>query len=434
MEADGEALSFAELELPTDRTMPEEENFCAVPWLRGESDGAASAKTEEMLRQFKVFDDEPERKEDDEGGQVTLVADPQRYLEVWANHLAEQNPDRFGDEDETLVPVSDNAKAINAEKFSNLKTAAARVLETLHEKPEIWTDLESALDRPHAYLLPHFGSEVFLTQVNSWDRTLSHDTSLLAAVRMRMLGAHASGDHGTAVPSLRVGARLLEAFGNDSISSSEWAASHQWRLFLDGVTHGLWSDDWVEDAEALQICQAALEALSLKDTVHRNLRTRQVLVAEFLGRVKAERKRFDPEMNDHLSGNERAVLNYAPQGWFLSNAAYGIDLVNRTQLAAIRRRAPMGELLEERNMAEADLVGLSELQRMNFALTVLFYQYGGDLLVELIALEARRRQAVIAFALYRYRLDHDQKFPATLAALVPDFLAEIPADHTFRTS
>jgi hypothetical protein len=43
-------------------------------------------------------------------------------------------------------------------------------------------------------------------------------------------------------------------------------------------------------------------------------------------------------------------------------------------------------------------------------------------------METRRRQAILACALHRYRLDHDGRFPERLEALVPTYVEAVLRD------
>ena len=388
LHARGVATSFAELatRYPGAGDVPEEENFCAIPWLAADKDGDPGAAANEMNTALGVFDRSASGAED--GGEMdggALSALPTDIV-VWAVHFRELReaeasadwppsstlgslaPAEYVRRIERLEAEAEQRRADAAELDESeiLKFVSAAV-ETFH--PSVWTDLREALPRPNSRFLPLPSQR--LSRLNGIDGMISSPAinvvfPLIKALRLRMVLAARSGDRKTVHECLEIGARFREAAVGEPFFIGYLIEMELIEKWLQGLAEVLWLREFAGDADFLNFGQQQLGRMDLAASF------RQSYVSEFAFAVEGveeqKKSRAYESYFDEISRSQEALLKVAPHGWFDLNTALIGDLNLRIMFPAMEGSYEFHELQAAFEQAERELASFewfSELEQFS---------------------------------------------------------------------
>jgi len=420
LRAKGEATTIEELNLRTRDEVPDEENFCTIPWLMANEDGTESAAMKELAAQLSF---------------VAGSAYEPRLIVRALGKPAFGFPGNISTLAETLKLALEE-KAIEPDQTMLAEARddhAAQVLALLNGATEFWGAAEEARLRPHAIWLPTFREMAQNRTETLLEIRLPggpEATMLFRALSIRTVAAAHAGDIETALRSLEVSQRLWEAYSHEPTMLATVVTHAAFANTIDSVTECLWTEEFQTDDAALKRLALIFTKWDMMAMVSRTVRGElivhcdmiesnadrrgEMLAAVFLTRTK-------------YSSPVPEFLYLAPRGWFAANAALSADRFDRTLLDGIRR-ADFPIFFQGVSQLDTELRSQSVPQRFNRCFSALNLPIYVTVLQTVGYVEAMRRQILIACALYRYRLAKNGMFPSTLDELVPEFLDEVLVD------
>jgi len=411
LRAKGEATTLDELALPQRGEIPDEENFCSLPWLILNRDGTDSPAVEELKNKLKILGASHEDR------MLSKKAEGAPWLGFPSDFMARaRTMDLIADEENIYVdPVMMETTGDDS---------LARIVVYMDSLESHWEAAEAALDRRHAYFLPLV--EERLEEVEGVMLQMSYPSISIAqgvskALALRASVAIARGEHETALRSLEVGSRLREAIVNDGNLIGGLVAVTVFAVQIGPVVECLWDKSLQRDAEKLQRLESILESWDLQKILMHSIRSELVFMSD--GMQQLSKLRGDIAREYGL-GSWSALV---PPGWWHANAAYGADLTDRTLLDACRS-GRYAELRTAAALMATELDSLNRIEQIFNALVVMSFGSYERIIDSYSYCEALRRQAAIMCSLYRYQIDHDGALPETLDELVPDYMSSVPAD------
>lgn len=419
LRAKGEPLSFAELVPP----MPlEDENFAMTPFFRGFFDKSISAdgKTPvwSVRQQESKLPDWPDKLQDDRNWRLG-----ERHEFAWNRRVTElqNSPVQKESAQEELAVRS---RTTDRNELDGVDLTANKPIETVRQLLEksrpVMAEIETAVLRPKSQFPVHYEDNIsaIIPHVAKL-KTLGRLFSLRALVHLEASDAEAS------LKDVATTLRLAESLKSEPILISALVRISILELAMQPVWQGLANRRW--DDGQLRTLQTQLNAIDLLAAYSFSIRGERMFALDFCDLVERERNLGDMGMIDDSSdshGLRYRLWNYAPRGWYAYNKAAIARLMGDT-LPAID---PVEERFDPASI-KAYESGVDRLFRGDARLLLARH------IVPAVGKAAQRfalgqtslDQALIACALERHRLGRGG-YPATLAELVPDYLAKVPHD------
>jgi len=418
LRAKGEATTIEDLNLPTRDEVPDEENFCAIPWLIANDDGTDSLAVEQLRSVLRLFGGSPE--------------EPDLLGDVWGKAMLGYRGD-----------VSALARLLELNATEGGNTLPASILQEAEDDPLLLSraylnlaedyakTAEAARKKPLARFLPLYEQRLALASGSTFHiriPSLSTSQDLCKYLVIRALVATRSGDFETSLRSLEVAQRLGEAVANEQCWIAGLVAVTQFSVMLQPIAECLWDGSFINDASRLLQLQLTLEAWDLNEVLAQSLRGEVVFFNEgmrWFSRHPAEAPNtFDGSLGGLAIGPWATLI---PSGWWIANAAFNAELSDRTLLEACRNGSH-ADLVSGAERLETEIDSLTPIKSFYRAIVAVQGHPFSSIIRRFSHAEARRRQAIVVCALYRYRLDKEGKFPTTLDELVPSYLDSVPAD------
>lgn len=411
LRAKGEATTVEELNFPTRKEVPDDENFCSLPWLVGNLDGTDSPAVEELRNELKILG---HSREDRVLSKVAEGAPLQGFRGDFSARARVMD----------LVAEEEGIKVYAVKMEQPGDDSPARIAAHINSMESKWKQAEEALTRPHAHLLPFV--EERLEAVDGVMFQLSHPSFSVAqgaskALALRASVAVARGDHETALSSLKIGGRLQEAVVSDGNLISGLVALTILGAQMESVAVCLWDDSFQKNADKLQRLESILESWDVQQILAQSIRGELVYAVVGLQQIA---KLPAGTLREQGLGSWSVLV---PPGWCHGNAAYGADLTDRTLLDACRTGRHVNVRAAAARMA-AELNSLNRMEQFQKALAVMSLGSYERIIDGFSYCEAMRRQAIIMCALYRFRIDHGGVIPVALDELVPAYLESVPVD------
>ena len=415
LRAKGEPTTIAELNLPQHSNIPEEENFGAVKWIRANEDGGESTEMEEVRRRLALY--------------RHYLRDRQAREDF---NWSMGNPFIGKPSDLALYTRSLDiaARELRIEPPAESEPYHIRLTAYLDLHADIWAGLLEAKERKHAIALPLL-SERYAQTRNPYHvsfQALEISRTIVSANRYRALLAAELQAPTAFVDYFEVGSQLTELCANERISFGILVAITNTAVMTNSFAEALWNDNFVATLkdEHFRRLQISLQRSDFHVLFHQAQQTDLALTVDSLLAFPQHRKELVQEWGGH--GPPSWALSIAPSGWFASNGAYLGASYEDYLLAPFRDGACLGEILESAAHWQTEIKGFNPAQEINYSLALMSTGSPEKILQRAIYSEARRRQALIVCALYRYRLGQNNAFPESLTQLTPAYLTAIPND------
>ncbi|MCB1205285.1 MAG: hypothetical protein KDN18_13575 [Verrucomicrobiae bacterium] len=379
---EGETLDFAQL-LPD--SIPDSENFCAVPALHGIADEEAGKSAREALAPFDL-------KTRTEG--ETLPA--------------------LGNSAQTGIPT-DLAPWIES-LVKNPDGGANALLEILSDQEPVLAEFADALDRPEARWTPQWRERelpailfaISLPQYNT-------SQNLARSLALRTLAAAEVGDVQTAHESVRILLRLAEANSQDPCLIGLLVTSSHTSLAANGV----WTlcRDRVGSPEDFGRLETSLGRLNLTEATGQAWRTELAAGVSTIESLGNSSKWSQAEWEFLLGSGDIRNVGLIPRGWLFQNAATLAELQWRHGLKPFREGGLVA-MQEASGEMEKEILKLrdSPLKWPGSFLATMILPATAATTTNVIHTEVLLTQARVACALERFHLTHRQ-YPGNLSEL-----------------
>lgn len=379
---EGETLEFADL-LP--ESIPDQENFCAVPALRGIADEEGGKSAREAMAAFDL--------KTRTGGET---------LPAVENSAQTGKPTDLAPWIEALVGNPDGG--------------AGSLLEALSEQEPVLAELADALDRPEARWTPQWKERdlpaiLFAISLPHYNTS----QSLARGLALRTLAATEAGDVTAAHESVRILLRLAEANSEDPFligllvtsSHANFAANGVWALCRNRVGSP-------EDFERLA---AALARLDLTEATHRAWRTEMAAGVSTIEALAHPSKWSQGEREFFFGNGDLRNIGLIPRGWILQNAATLAELQWRHGLKPLREGGLVAMQDASGDMEKEILkLGDSPLKWPGSFLAAMILPATAATTMNVIHTDVLLTQSQIACALEGFHLAHRQ-YPESLSEL-----------------
>ncbi len=404
LRAKGEPLSFAELVPPMP---PADENFAMTPFFRGFFDKSLSADGKTPVWSVRLQESKSK-------------------LPDWPNKLKDWYRWRLGERYEfawsgleVRAASTDRNQLDGIDITTNAPVEAMRQL--LEKSRPILDEIQTAVRRPKSQFPVHYEDNVSTMLPH-----LAPLKSLGQLLSLRALARLEAGDAVAALQDVLTTIRLAESLRDEPVLISGLVRIAILDQAMQPIWQGLADRKW-NDGQ-LRDLQSQLVAIDLLVAYQLSARGERIFAQEFCDLVEQERNLGAMGMLDNSDDSHSfhyRLWNYAPKGWYDYNKAviarthqdYSLPAVD----PAARRYHP-----ETTDAYDAEVIGMMSQQRKYFIARMLL-PAGGKAAKKFVLAQTSVDQAVIACALERHRLAHGS-YPATLAELVPDYLAVVPHD------
>jgi len=263
-------------------------------------------------------------------------------------------------------------------------------------------------DCPAAILLPHLGSLRMSSQVLS----------------LRISAELQNGQSEKALDDVALLLRLMGSIRQEPTLISQLVRMAIFQFTINPIYEGLAEHRW-SDAQltAMGDMLQKIDFFTDFQTGMHGERVWDVAIVDWLGRC--DKKDFSNMLGDSHSAGLWLMLKCAPSGWLEQNKVWLCDFyTNLNAVANLDNR-----IMRPAAVSQSDLFFIRECSRItprNFA---------GRILLPALAPCSKKFAynqgtldlACTAVALERHRLAHDE-YPKTLAALAPQFIAQVPRD------
>ncbi|MGK0184847.1 MAG: hypothetical protein ACI9R3_000621 [Verrucomicrobiales bacterium] len=399
LEADGITLDLGDLLHPT---VPDEENFCAIPLLRElplvidhDTEKGEPGAIRRRLSSITIF------KHSEGGPKIPIrkrayLAGKPTDLEPWRSYIEQTGS----------LPVP------------NTGDAAADILEGMKTFAPEFEELAAALDRPYAVLIPRLEERLQgVEPLNSLSvPSYSAIQAITYTLSLRASAAAQTGNAATAIESFRIIARFAEAVGNEKTLMSLLVQS----TLIATMERGIWELLWSRSASAaeLQTLEHALRKIDLQSANLTAMQMELIMVTDYLELAKTTSPVKLAHLPPDLEPSEPIGTALSPNGWWDQNKVTIVD--------AYRERVI--EPLTEQNFGKAKaLEQVNDLASGPYNFMVTRANAAWGLPVRFFLLENKLRQMRTACALERYYIAHGA-YPDSLEMLVPDFIDAVPLD------
>jgi hypothetical protein len=248
--------------------------------------------------------------------------------------------------------------------------------------------------------------------------------SLSTLLQLRSIAALEVGLPNQAFSELRLGLRLADSIGKEPILIDHLVRIAMLGINLQTLCEGLARHAW-NDAQlaALQKELGAIDLLAEYKLAMRGERAFAVSTLDYM-----RRQRFELKLSDVADGvPDTRIMSLLPSGWFYQNMRAISRMHQDFTLPVVDEKAH--RVLMDRMIAleqETDRLGQAGFQPYTIFAKLLFPA------ITKSATKTGRMQAMVdaarvACALERYHLAN-ARWPETLAALTPQFLANVPPD------
>ena len=302
------------------------------------------------------------------------------------------------------------------------QTPAADVLFALGEFETNLATLRAASQRPVMRLPFDYSKGFFLTmEVGRPAESLWKAVHLLS---LRASAELAQGQSEAALQDILLGLQLAEVMSKTPLDYVQRHRRGMIQFCLQPVWDGLAAHRW--NNGQLATLQKKLAAVDLPAGYHRGVHGDALLYMNLCDQVLALASGRPSELATRMQPDERvigwAARTFYPVGWLYQDKTWIYRFYERHadpfQAAAFRNK-PWDKLKAEDQTATDPMLVILVLPKLREC-------FEGSS-VGALMMQTFVQQAATACALERFRLAHGQ-YPETLESLVPDYLAQVPAD------
>ena len=297
---------------------------------------------------------------------------------------------------------------------------ARAVFLALEAHHAVFAELVAAARRPRAVFTPSLRERAQrLRNMHDLPGFVTTSITLGRLLQLRARAALACGEVPEALAMLRVIWRLREASLGEASLLSQLVANAYGGIW-NGVARAMLATPGLTDEQCAALAATSGEWSTVEELEH-TFRGETGLVLHFYHKNRAEMQRTEAW---DVGGFRKAMLRFGPSGWVDQNMAtqlqrrmdYLLEPMRRGGLAALPAAIAAEEALNESSR--------ERWMPSSFLLT----HSGESILLPLnIHRDFRVRLTLLGIAMERYRLKNG-RYPATAAALVPDFIASLPED------
>lgn len=383
--------------------VPDHENFCAIPLLLdlplvidGDMEmGAPGAKRRHLsaFTYFKKVEGAPKIPRQ----KPPIISGERADLSQWRTYI----------EGTGLFTIPDTGNP------------AADILEGLNVYAPIFEEMATAVDRPYAVFIPGIAQRLQGHEPLSSLSTPHYSViqACVATLKMRAIASAQNGDAETALTSLRIIARLVEAIGNEA-SVLGWLVQTTAVAVMD---RGVWEflNSRTATAQQLHALESTLSNIRIRDSLRSAMQMEVIMATDYLELAKTtsmvELAHLPPEMEPP----EELGPALVPNGWWDQNK---VVIANRF----------LHQVLEPLSTGsfEQALLASKEPPPQSSPYSFIAAQHGSisDMLpIRLISQECVNLQMRTSCALERYHIAN-REYPESLGALIPNFLQTMPLD------
>lgn len=401
LRAQGEPLSFAELVPPMP---PEEENFAMTPFFLGAFDKTVDPATGK--ERWRLWQEQQVQREQPVPP-VGIATHGQWQLSERARIKWNQT-ELATLEAELGGPLHTNQSFGVLRQYLALKESELAEVEIAAQRPQ--SQFPVRYQDNVGALLPHL-SEL---------KRLGRLFSLRAFARLD------AGEPGPALMDIMTSLRLADATIREPILISQIVRQNIIDFALQAIWEGLADRVWT--ADQIQSLQDRLAGIDMLNAYRASMRGERIFGMDLCDIAERDRNLQAlgaPDGSSNAPDLLEMIGNQAPKGWYVYNKTVIARLHTDYSLPAIDpvTRRYHGAKINDYQAEIEDLIAGD----MKLFLARLVLPSVGKAAQRFAYAQTSLDQAVIACALERHRLAHGS-YPATLAELVPDYLAAVPDD------
>jgi hypothetical protein len=405
LRAQGEPLSFAELVPPMP---PEDENFAMTPHFRGAFDKTIDPATGK--ERWRLWQEQRNEQRRPRLGPLGRDLDGtwrlgERAHVVWKEWQVKEIEKELG------APINTN------DLFGVLGQFVGQASADL-------VAIETALQSPHSQFPVRYEDNV--------GALLPHLSELKWLARMFTFRAHvrlAANEPTPALADILAALSLADTVKNEPILISQIVRQSMIDFTLHAIWEGLANRVWTADQiQGLQVQLTAVDVLAGYQFAMRGERTFALDLADIVERERNFATVGSANAPNYYPPSEQLrdkLINYAPKGWYLHNKAFMARQHNDFSVPAVdpvNHRVHLDRMRDYDTQLEKAITSDAKLFIARLVMPAV-----GKAAIRAAANQAAIDLALVACALERHRLARGT-YPATLAELVPDYLAAVPHD------
>jgi len=373
-----------------------------------------------MVAALFDFEAVPVDPRDPSAGEKLVYADEanrQRFLNLKVPRRLKGLADWTKGQRADLIAIATNLAAGSSFAVPEQGAPAERILAAFAPLASDLAELDAAAARPHAQAPVVFGefAENISKQIPYVSEFLSHQKFQ----SVRVSAALAAGKPEEAMRAAKTMRQISRTAGSHPTVIGNLIEVACWRITLSSVWEGLASGEWSEAqlAELQALLQSEGVLVRAERAMNCELVTFQIAGADYMKTAKPQES---AELFGMVAGTDigGAAIMLLPDGVWDHNKAIGARLILDYQILPLRDRqfSGMPDLY--------DVLGRATPR--NFLAQITVPSLGAMALRSADAQQSLDLAAT-ACALERFKL-RQKTYPDTLAALVPDFMAEQPTD------